>query len=177
MKKQITKRVSIVGEYATKPGSQITCSAIGTASYGVFCCGDDCKAVSVWTMDSKSPIKVLTGHSSEISSITFSKDESSIISGSQGGTIHVWDLQTQKIALALKEHRVACTAIGVPSAAGAENLLVSGSQDTNVKVWDLRTGKSLCSLKGHDEALTYVGFSPNNQWISSCDLGGCTKVH
>ena len=169
MKKQAVRRVSIVGEYFIKPGSNITCAAIGNTSCGVYCCGDDNKTVSVWTGENKAPAKVFTGHSSEVTVIAFTKDEKYTISGSQGGTVIVWDLENQKAAVSLREHRIACTALGVPSGNMGNQLLATGSQDTNVKIWDLRTGKSIYTLKGHDGAIQCVCFSPSNEWVASGD--------
>lgn len=167
--------MSIVGEYFVKPGTNLTCAAVGSASCSVFCTGDDARNVCLWTAESKGPFRVLSGHSSEVTTVAFTRDDKYCVSGSQGGTVLVWDLESQKVALALKEHRVACTALGVP-ANETTQLLVTGSQDTNVKVWDLRTGNSVYTLKGHDGAVQSVCLSPGNDWVASGDDEGSIKV-
>jgi WD40 repeat protein len=177
MKKQGSRRVAFVGEYFLKTGGKITCATLGTTCTGVFCTGDDNKCVTAWSMDSQTPLKVLSGSNSEITSLIFSKDEKLAISGSQGGTILIWDLQAQRILMSLKEHRIACTALAVPTAPGTDNLLASGSQDANVKIWDMRSGQSLYTLKGHEGAIDCVSFSPSTEWIASGDDEGSIKVH
>jgi len=175
MKKYTPRKASIVGEYIIKSGSKINCSCIGNSSYGVFCTGDDSKNICVWAMQSQMPLKVLGGHSSEISSIIFSKDEKYVFAGTAGGSIHMWDLDTQKIVVSLKEHRNSCTTLAVPFSP-LTSTLVSGSQDTNVKVWDLRTGKSSHTFRGHDGPVNSVCFAPSGQWVGSGGDDGTIKV-
>lgn len=175
MKKYTPKRASVVGEYAVKSGSRINCAALGNTSCGVFCTGDDGKNVSVWTVDSQVPVKVLGPHNSEISSVVFSQDERFVFAGTAGGSIHMWDLEAQRISVSFREHRVACSALGVPCTPGMSTL-VSGSQDTNVKMWDLRSGKSYCTFKEHDGVVSSVCFAPSGQWIASGDETGMVKV-
>ena len=140
----------------------------------MFCTGDDDRNVCIWTLDSKNPFKIFTAHSSEIACVAFSPDERVCASGSQGGTVLVWDLEGQKITASLKEHRVACTALAVPPISSP--LLATGSQDTNVKVWDMRTAKSIYTLKGHEDKISTVVFSPGKEWIASGDDCGIIKI-
>lgn len=175
MKKYTPKRASVVGEYAIKNGSRVNCAAFGTTSCRVFCTGDDSKNVSVWTMESPTPIKVLGPHNSEITSVIFSRDERFIFAGTSGGSIHMWDLETQRISVSLKEHMNACNSLAVPCTTSMSTL-VSGSRDTNAKMWDLRSGKSYCTFKEHDGMINSVCFAPSGQWIASGDETGMIKV-
>eukprot|EP00826_Nyctotherus_ovalis_P041272 TRINITY_DN4131_c0_g3_i2.p1 TRINITY_DN4131_c0_g3~~TRINITY_DN4131_c0_g3_i2.p1 ORF type:complete len:166 (-),score=31.21 TRINITY_DN4131_c0_g3_i2:53-550(-) len=165
MKKSVTsRRVTLYNEYIGKPRTHITCVSIGPNSCSVFCTGDDDRNVCIWTLDPKNPFKVFSAHSSEITSVAFSPDERVCASGSQGGTVLVWDLEEQKTTASLKEHRVACTALAVPPVTSP--LLATGSQDTNVKVWDMRAAKSIYTLKGHEDkintCLLYTSPSPRD---------------
>lgn len=175
MKKPSSKKASVVAEYVLKSGYKINCAAIGMSSCGVFCTGDDSRNVCLWTVESQMPIKVLSGHSTEVTSVLFSRDEKYVYSGTEGGSIHKWDLQSQKIVASLKEHRNSCTCLGIPADL-SNDLLVSGSQDTNVKVWDLRTAKSLNTFKVHEGPVNSVTFAPSNQWVASGGADGTIKV-
>ena len=175
MKKSTPRKAALVGEYILKSGSKINCAAIGSTSCGVFCTGDDSKNVCIWAIQSQMPLKVLGGHNSEITSIIFSKDEKYAFAGTAGGSIHMWDLESQKIAVSLKEHRNACNCLAVPYSPLAASL-VSGSQDTNVKVWDLRTGKSSYTFRGLEGPVNSVCFAPSGQWVGAGGDDGSIKV-
>ena len=169
-------RASVIGEYVIKSGAKINCASIGKSSCGVFCTGDDNKNVSVWAMQSEVPIKVLGGHNSEITSAIFNQDEKYVFVGTMGGSIHMWDLEAQRICISLREHMNSCNSLAVPFSPAAFTL-VSGSQDTNVKIWDLRSGKSFCTFKEHDGIINSVCFAPSGQWIGSADDMGVIKVN
>lgn len=162
-----------MGEYTISDGARITCAAIGN-SCGLFCTGDDNRNVSVWATKGQLPIKVLENHSSEISSVIFSKDERGIFVGTVGGSILMWDLETQKVGVSMKEHLNACRCVAVPHASSC--LLVSGSKDTTVKVWDLRTGKSLNTFRATTSPVNSVAFAPSDQWVAAGYNDGNIKV-
>ena len=61
-------------------------------------CSDD-KTVKIWTSDppySATPIIELTGHSNSVKSILYIKERDTLISGSQDGTLRLWDMTTYK---------------------------------------------------------------------------------
>eukprot|EP00826_Nyctotherus_ovalis_P049580 TRINITY_DN6007_c0_g1_i3.p2 TRINITY_DN6007_c0_g1~~TRINITY_DN6007_c0_g1_i3.p2 ORF type:complete len:192 (+),score=41.32 TRINITY_DN6007_c0_g1_i3:73-648(+) len=162
-----------VGEYTVSDGAQITCAAIGS-SCGLFCTGDDNRKISLWTTKAQLPIKVLENHSSEIASVIFSKDERNVFVGTAGGSILMWNLETQKIAVSMKEHLNACHCVAIPHA--SPNLLASGSKDTTAKVWDLRTGKSLNTFRAATSPVNSIAFAPSDQWVAAGYNDGNIRV-
>ncbi|MFS8160042.1 MAG: WD40 repeat domain-containing protein [Candidatus Roizmanbacteria bacterium] len=50
----------------------------------------------------------MSGHTSEVTTLAFSNHGDMIYSGSQGGTVHVWDLPTAKEVTKLKGHATQC---------------------------------------------------------------------
>ena len=97
----------------------------------------------------------LTGHTSEVTSLSFSASADLVFSGSQGGTVYVWDLKTQKELTKLRGHLTSCTCLYGEEANGA--LLATGSDDTNVKLWDYRVkSKDIITFKEHTRPITCV---------------------
>jgi len=173
MSKYVSQGVSIVAEYQTKNGYKVNCAAIGNEN--IFCTGDDSKCICLWSTQSRTPIKVLTGQTSGISKVLFSPDTKYLFAGTKGGSIHVWDIEAQKNIVTLREHKNSCSSLSVP----CESLIstmTSGSQDTVIKVWDLHSGKSFFTLKGHEGTITSTCFSPNGQWLGSSSDNGDIKV-
>ncbi len=48
--------------------------------------------VNLWDLNTKKRIKILTGHNDRVTSIDFSDDGKTLISGSRDGTVLVWDI-------------------------------------------------------------------------------------
>jgi katanin p80 WD40 repeat-containing subunit B1 len=158
------------------PGSlKTTCAQLGTKSFKVVVSGDDMKNVVLWKLTKSNPLLVFQGHTSDITTVAFSTNEDEVYSGSFGGTVLVWDLNTKKAVSSLKGHMSACTAIA-PFANASMPYLATGSADHNVKVWDLRRKGCIQTFKGHTNSVTCVQFSPDNRWVASSAEDGVIRI-
>mmetsp|Transcript_19565 Transcript_19565/g.35873 ORF Transcript_19565/g.35873 Transcript_19565/m.35873 type:complete len:551 (+) Transcript_19565:1176-2828(+) len=158
------------------PGSmKTTCASLGTKSFKVVVSGDDMKNVVLWKLTKSNPLIVFQGHTSDITSCAFSSNEDEVYSGSFGGTVLVWDLNTRKAVASLKGHMSACTCIA-PFSNTSQPYLATGSADHNVKVWDLRRKGCFQTFKGHTNTVTCVQFSPDNRWVASSSEDGVIRV-
>ena len=109
--------------------------------------------------------------------LSFSQNSDMIYSGSMGGTVHVWDLTTQKEIMKLKGHKTSALCL-TEGSLGHGQVLISGSEDTNVKVWDLRMSgnQNIFTFKEHTGAVTCAGLSPDSKWVASGCRDGAVKV-
>jgi WD40 repeat protein len=78
--------------------------------------------------------RMLAGHPNCVSSLALSPGGKRLCSGSQDGTIKVWDLETSKQTLTLHGHTGQVNSLTM-SPCGKR--LYSGSGDETIKVWDL----------------------------------------
>lgn len=117
----------------------------------------------------------LQGHSSDITTVSFSTTEEEVYSGSFGGTVIIWDLKTQRPISSLKGHMSACTTIA-SFPAGAQNYIATGSTDCNVKIWDLRKKACVQTFKGHRGPVNVVQFSPDGSILASGGADGTIKL-
>jgi WD40 repeat protein/serine/threonine protein kinase len=87
-------------------------------------------------LDSESgkPLRELTGHSAEVSAVTYSADGKLVASGDAQGQIRIWDTSTGKLLHTLRGHADRVTSLAF-SPDGKK--LVSGGADRAVRVWDL----------------------------------------
>ena len=87
---------------------------------------------------------------------------SEIVSGSDDGTLRVWDAASGQCLQTLKGHSnwVNCVA-GLPDAH-----VVSGSDDSTLRAWDTFTGQCLQTLKGHSKNVYCVTVLPDGRVVS-----------
>jgi len=113
----------------------------------------------------------LIGHSSWVSSVSFSPDGQMLASGSIDTTIKLWK-RNGKLLHTLRGH-----SDGVNSVSFSPNgqIIASASGDTTIKLWS-RDGKLLKTLFGHNDGVNSVAFSPDGQIIVSASRDHTIKL-
>ncbi|KAF8750363.1 Polysaccharide lyase family 8, N terminal alpha-helical domain [Rhizoctonia solani] len=98
--------------------------------------------------------------------VTFSPDGQLVASGSDDGTICVFDSRSGDLVLGpLKRHERSVQSV-VFSPDGSH--IVSGSFDGSVRVWVVKDGAPACEpLRGHQDGVNSVTYSPDGRYIVS----------
>jgi WD40 repeat protein len=111
-------------------------------------------------------IKTFLGHSVYVSSVVFSPDGKTVLSGSDDATIKLWDIATGQCLKTFTGHKkwlhsVAFSPDGLTA--------LSGSSDKTLKLWDIATGKCIKTFTGpgHTAYVTSVAFSPDGKTVLS----------
>ena len=94
--------------------------------------GDD--TVRLWDVVTGEAIATLEGHTSGVSSVSFSPDGSTLASGSWDGTVQLWDVVTGEPIATLEGHTDRVESVSF-SPDGAT--LASGSWDGTILLWDV----------------------------------------
>jgi WD40 repeat protein len=119
------------------------------------------------------PVKqILSGHTGPVRTVTVSRNGARVVSGSDDGTVRVWDLATGQ-DIVLTGHTDWVRAIAV-SRNGAR--LVSGSDDGTVRVWDLAAGREEAVLTGHTGEVFSVAITPDGALALSGGGDGTLRV-
>jgi len=111
---------------------------------------------------------------SDMISIAFSRNGAYLASGSNRGTLHIWDAVTG-VAIASKEGQLSF--VHSVTFSPHNSFLAFGcypdplGTDAVVSLWDIATGH-LCILGHHQAAITTVAFSPNGDQIASMSRDG-----
>ena len=106
------------------------------------------------------PAKIIET-SAPVTDVAFSPDGTRIVSGSNDGTLRIWDAATgQQVGAPLTGH-----SLGVRSVAFSRDghRIISGSIDKTARIWDAGTGQQI----GHTSGVTGVAFSPDGRRIAS----------
>mmetsp|Transcript_10103 Transcript_10103/g.15158 ORF Transcript_10103/g.15158 Transcript_10103/m.15158 type:complete len:414 (+) Transcript_10103:3-1244(+) len=99
----------------------------------------------------------MAGHAGTITCLAIHPTFTVAVSGSEDGTIKVWDHESGDYTKTLKGHTntvrsVAFTPTGTH--------LASASSDLSIKLWDISTYACVRTLRGHDHTISAVRFIP-----------------
>jgi WD40 repeat protein len=115
-------------------------------------------------------LRVFTWATSVVTAVAMQADGSRALSGSDGNTLRLWDLETGETLCTLEGHSSMVTAVAV-LADGRRAL--SGSYDNTLRLWDLKTGECLAEFTA-DAAITCVAFALHNLVVAGSADG---RIH
>ncbi|MEH2107402.1 serine/threonine-protein kinase [Nostoc sp.] len=117
--------------------------------------------------------KPLNGHSSDVNSVAFSSDGTTLASASDDQTIKLWNLASRQEIRTLEGHS---NWIWTVAFSPDNKTLASGSADKTIKLWNLETGKLIRTLQGNSDGVTSVAFSPDGKTLASGSASKDMKI-
>jgi WD40 repeat protein/tetratricopeptide (TPR) repeat protein len=110
-------------------------------------------------------LKLVLGpqHPKPVRAIAFSPDGRRAVSGSDGGTLKIWDTATGQEQVPLAGHPKSVSAVAFRPDGRA---VASASWDGTVKVWDAATGQELYGVSDAEGSLNSVAFSPDGRLLA-----------
>ena len=101
---------------------------------------------------------ILSGHTDWVSSLAFSPDGTSLVSGSVDETIKLWDIQTGGVVKTFQGHTDWVWSVSISADC---MMIASGSDDQTIRLWDIQTEECHCVIKQQDWVY-HVMFSPTD---------------
>ncbi|MGK7957225.1 MAG: caspase family protein [Crocosphaera sp.] len=120
-----------------------------------------------------------TGHEKRVTSVAFSSDGKTIVSGSADGTIKLWDWDDDnkktKALHTFKGHEKTVRSVAFSKDG---KYIVSGSADGTIKLWDAKNPgtEALYTFTDHKQTITSVAFSKDGKYIVSGSDNGTINL-
>ncbi|KAG0371968.1 hypothetical protein BGX24_000918, partial [Mortierella sp. AD032] len=109
---------------------------------------------------------VLSGHSDNITHISYSPDGEMIATSSYDDTIRIWSTSSGDTLRVLRGHTDSVSGVAF-SPTGLQ--LVSCSNDKTVRTWNAQSGEICLVLEGHEHPILSMAYSPDGHQIASAD--------
>ena len=116
-------------------------------------------------------IGTLRGHTERVNSVSFSPDGKALASGSDDGTVKLWNVAERETIGTLEGH---ADSVRTVAFSPDGRTLASGSWDGTVKLWNAATNDVIGTLR-HDH-VTSVSYSPDGGVLASGSWDGTVKL-
>lgn len=130
---------------------------------------------AVWDATTGSLVAALRGHTGRVTSVAFSTDGQSVVTGSVDRTVRLWDAASGAELRRFDGHTNAVNAVAFVSDASG-SFIVSGGSDLTLRVWNAATGELVRTLLGHSDRVTSVAVSPDLSRFVSGSADGTLKI-
>jgi len=121
--------------------------------------------------NNQNPVTSFDGHTTNVTALGFQKDGKWMYTGSEDGTIKIWDLRATGCQREFQVNAAVNTVALHPNQAE----LISGDQNGNIKVWDLTANKYSRDLTPDGEvAMRSVTIAPDgSSVVAANNKGNC----
>lgn len=118
-------------------------------------------------------VTLFNGHNEPIRDISFAPDDQRFCTGSDDGSVKIWDFERREMEKSLTGHGYDVRCVKWHP---TKSLLVSGSKNNLIKFWDPRTGTDLRTLHDHKNSVQALSWSPNGNMVASASRDQSVRV-
>lgn len=136
------------------------------------------RTACLWTIDRSYPVRVFSGHVSDVDSVCIHPNGDMMASGTCNGDVHIWDVRTtrrrhQHVALT----RSCVDAVQSIAFAPEGRFMAVGGADSNIVVWDLAMmTRPISVFRGHEDAVHALDFDCGGSLLASGSADTTVKL-
>jgi Tol biopolymer transport system component len=135
-------------------------------------CGEYSRVVELWLVATGQPLGALTGHTGGVVFVAFSPDGKRLASGSQDGTVRLWDVTTRRPVQTFEGN---FWMLGLAFSPDGSRLAFAAS-DRTIRLWVVRTGEPIRTFAGNTAEIRAVAFTPDGRRLASISSDGTVKL-
>lgn len=124
----------------------------------LICAGGEEAVIRLFDVNTKSLLRLFSGHKAAIHRTFFTADNLHIASFSDDKTVAVWDIPSEKQIISFNEHSDYIRAGAVSPI--STDILLSGGYDKHIYMYDTRTSKQILSVN-HEAPVESLLFLPS----------------
>jgi len=149
--------------------------------YFAAACMDN--TMSVYSTDRPTQVRLMTGHTSDVTCCSWHQNASLVISGSDDKTVRLWDLRVGQSVRLLRGSPAAISSVAV-SPVGDK--IAAGSDSGAIHMWDIGSGRQIgllqvrayvLILKRLKEAVPLSGWGNIGHWVFVMPSCTCSIMH
>ena len=144
--------------------------------------GSNDKTLKLWDLNNGKCLRTFVGHKGWVRDVGITKavkpvnstiGKHYIVSGSDDGTLKLWDINNEKCLRTFWGHKYGVGAVAITTDG---KYIVSGSSDNTLKLWDTNNGKCLRTFKGHKKVVKDLVITPDSKYIISGSLDNTLRL-
>ncbi|WP_162909420.1 WD40 repeat domain-containing protein [Aggregatilinea lenta] len=142
--------------------------SVGISAPGTMSQFDDTLDAILASVSFESPwLQAFAGHTDYVNGVAFSPDGTTLVSGSDDGTVRLWDVASGE-ARVLEGHEDYVNGVAF-SPDGLQ--VASASDDYSARVWDVASGETVVTFSTESDSFSSVAFSPDGSKVAAGDAG------
>ncbi|KAJ4864716.1 WD domain, g-beta repeat domain-containing protein [Trichoderma breve] len=121
--------------------------------------------IKIWDARHDNAIqRTLQGHEGDVKSVTFSRDEKRLVSGSDDLTVKIWSVETGANLKSFGCEHIICEVTF-----SSDDSVIAAASGNQIKVWESESGAQRHVMIGHEKPVTAVAFSSQGRLASGSD--------
>jgi WD40 repeat protein/serine/threonine protein kinase len=153
----------------TPDGKRLLCSR-SASTPGRVLPGD----VLVWDLEKTAETtRTLAGHSRLVQAVALSRDEETIASAGEDGTVRIWSAVTGKLLRTLEGHVGSVHAVSIHPDG---KRVASGGEDATLRVRDCRSGETILNLSPFNHRVVSLAHHPDGKELASAGKDGTVRL-